>query len=239
VDRSDLGCPSPSPRQVVAIGLNYCEHARESGFAIPDSLPPTFTKFMTSLAGPDVAVTLPPGGHTDWEVELVVVIGRTATAVAESAAWDHVAGLAVGQDLSERIAQLRGPAPQFSLGKSFANFPPVGPWMTTPEEVRDRNDLALGCSIDGETVQNGRTGDLLFPVERLVSRLSHTISLLPGDLIFTGTPAGVGQGRDPQRFLQPGERLDSWIEGLGELHQTFVASPTARSVDTSHPRQES
>jgi len=102
-----------------------------------------------------------------------------------------------------------------------------------------RNDLALGCSIDGETVQNGRTGDLLFPVERLVSRLSHTISLLPGDLIFTGTPAGVGQGRDSQRFLQPGERLDSWIEGLGELHQTFVASPTARSVDTSHPRQES
>jgi 2-keto-4-pentenoate hydratase/2-oxohepta-3-ene-1,7-dioic acid hydratase in catechol pathway len=220
--REQLGSPSPTPRQIIAFGLNYSEHAAESGFAAPDRLPPAFTKFVSSLTGPDCTVVLPPGGNTDWEVELVAVIGRRATNVAENEAWGYVAGLAVGQDLSERVAQLAGPAPQFSLGKSFPRFAPVGPWLVTPDSVPDRDDLALGCSINGNAVQDGRTADLLFPVPSLVSRLSATITLFPGDLIFTGTPAGVGLGRKPPRYLQAGERLDSWIEGIGELHQVFA-----------------
>jgi 2-keto-4-pentenoate hydratase/2-oxohepta-3-ene-1,7-dioic acid hydratase in catechol pathway len=220
--RAQLGSPSPAPRQVVAIGLNYRAHAAESGFDAPGDLPPTFTKFVSSLSGPDTEVVLPAGGHTDWEVELVVVIGRTAHRTPVERAWDHVAGLTVGQDLSERISQLAGPAPQFSLGKSFPGFAPVGPWLVTPDEVPDRDDLALGCAIDGETVQDGRTKDLIFPVAALVSKLSAALTLYPGDLIFTGTPAGVGVGREPQRFLQPGETLRSWVEGIGELRQTFT-----------------
>lgn len=220
--REQLGSPSPAPKQIIAIGLNYSEHAAESGFETPTGLPPTFTKFVSSLTGPDCDVVLPPGGNTDWEVELVAVIGVTAKDVAEDDAWNYVAGLSVGQDISERVSQLAGPAPQFSLGKSFPNFAPVGPWLVTPDAVPDKDDLALGCSIDGETVQDGRTSDLIFPVARLVAALSRTITLYPGDIIFTGTPSGVGVGRKPQRFLNPGEKLVTWIEGIGELNQTFV-----------------
>lgn len=206
--------------------MNYSEHATESGFAVPDSLPPTFTKFVSALSGPDSAVELPAGGNTDWEVELVVVLGRTAHYVNEADAWDYVAGLTVGQDISERITQSAGPAPQFSLGKSFPGFAPVGPWLVTPDALPDKDDLRLHCAIDGETVQDGRTRDLIFPVPALISKLSRIVALHPGDLIFTGTPAGVGLGRSPQRFLQPGETLDSSILGIGTLHQTFVmASP--------------
>ena len=221
-DRDQLHSPSPAPRQIVAIGLNYSAHAAESGFEAPTGLPPIFTKFVSSLAGPDCEVVLPPGGHTDWEVELVAVIGRTAKDVAEADAWDHVAGLAVGQDISERLSQLAGPAPQFSLGKSFPRFAPVGPWLVSPDSVPDRDDLALGCAVGSETVQDGRTKDLIVPVARLVAELSRTLTLFPGDILFTGTPSGVGVGRTPQRFLQPGETLVSWIEGIGEMHQTFV-----------------
>ena len=221
--RSQLGSPSPTPRQIVAIGLNYRAHAAESGFAVPDSLPPTFTKFVSALAGPDVTVTLPSGGHTDWEVELVLVIGQVAKNVDAIDAWDYVAGVCVGQDISERISQLRGPAPQFSLGKSFPNFAPVGPWLVTPDALPNRDDLALRSEIDGQVMQSGRTRDLIFPVSELVSRLSETITLYPGDLIFTGTPEGVGLGREPQRWLQPGETLVSSVEGIGEIRQLFVA----------------
>ncbi|MGW3149521.1 fumarylacetoacetate hydrolase family protein [Streptomyces sp. NPDC001177] len=221
---TDLGCPSPAPRQIIAVGLNYREHAAESGFAVPDGLPPVFTKFVSSLTGPDTTVTLPPNGHTDWEVELVVIIGHEARHVGEGDAWSTVAGVTVGQDLSERISQLQGPAPQFSIGKSFGGFAPVGPWLVTPDELLDCDDLALGCSVNGETVQEARTSELIFPVSELIARLSRTITLFPGDLIFTGTPAGVGQGRSPQRFLQPGDVLESWIVGVGNLRQRFVAA---------------
>lgn len=221
--RDQLGSPSPAPRQIIAIGLNYSEHAKESGFAEPESLPPTFTKFVSSLSGPDTTVVLPTGGNTDWEVELVAIIGRTAHRVVVEDAWEYVAGLTVGQDISERVSQLAGPAPQFSLGKSYPGFAPVGPWLVTPDAVPNWDDLALGCAIDGETVQDGRTKELIFPVASLISKLSETLTLFPGDIIFTGTPAGVGVGRKPQRFLRPGETLHSWIEGIGELHQTFVA----------------
>lgn len=221
----DLGAPSPNPRQIVAIGLNYAEHAAESGFDAPAGLPPVFPKFLSSLSGPVTQVTLPPGGHTDWEVELVAIVGRTTANVTEAEAWDHLAGLTVGQDLSERITQLTGPAPQFGLGKSFPGFAPIGPWLVTTDELTDRDDLALRCELDGETMQEGRTKQLIVPVARLVSELSRVITLFPGDLIFTGTPEGVGLGRKPQRFIQAGQTLVSTIEGIGELRQTFVSAP--------------
>jgi len=218
----DLGSPSPSPRQVLAAGLNYRDHAAESGFAVPEGLPPVFTKFSTSISGPVTEVRLPEGGHTDWEVELVAVIGRRAEQVREADAWSHVAGLAAGQDISERILQLSGPAPQFSLGKSYPGFAPIGPWLVSVDEFDDPDDLELSCAINGEEVQKGRTRDLIFSVPALVSRLSAVLPLLPGDVIFTGTPAGVGLGRTPQRWLAAGDELVSSIEGIGELRQRFI-----------------
>jgi len=205
---------------VFAIGLNYREHAAESGFAVPDTLPPVFTKFPTAITGPISTVAMPAGGHTDWEVELVAVIGTRA--YRAPASWEHVAGLTVGQDLSERITQMTGPAPQFGLGKSFPGFAPMGPCLVTPDEFADPDDLELGCSINGEQMQKGRTRDLIFSVPSLVAKLSAVLPLLPGDVIFTGTPAGVGVGRTPQRFLAPGDKLVSYVEGIGELHQTLV-----------------
>ena len=226
VTRAQLRSPSPAPRQIIAIGLNYGEHAAESGFEAPEGLPPTFTKFVSSLTGPDAEVVIPPGGNVDWEVELVVVIGRTTSRVSEVQAWESVAGVTIGQDISERVSQLAGPAPQFSLGKSFPNFAPVGPWLVTPDALPDKDNLALGCTVNGQTMQDGRTNALIYPVAKLIATLSKTLTLYPGDLIFTGTPAGVGLGRQPQRFLQPGEELISWIEGLGQMRQTFVAAPS-------------
>ncbi|MBO3682513.1 fumarylacetoacetate hydrolase family protein [Streptomyces sp. NEAU-YJ-81] len=219
----ELGPPAPAPRQTFAIGLNYRDHASESGFKAPDGLPPVFTKFVTSISGPVTRVQLPEGGNTDWEIELVAVIGGRAQGVSQAEAWGHVAGLAVGQDISERVSQLAGPAPQFSLGKSHPGFAPIGPWLVTPDEFEDPDDIELRCSVNGEEVQKGRTRDLIFSVTALISRLSAVLPLLPGDVIFTGTPAGVGMGRDPRRFLAPGDELISTAEGIGELRQTFIA----------------
>ncbi|GAA3551439.1 fumarylacetoacetate hydrolase family protein [Amycolatopsis ultiminotia] len=236
IDRSRLGAPSPAPRQALGIGLNYADHAAESGLGTNDGLPPVFAKFASSISGPYVTVDLPAAGHTDWEVELVVVIGTTTRRVAEADAWDYVAGLTVGQDLSERIGQMQGVAPQFGLAKSHRGFGPTGPWVITVDELEangcSRDDLALGCAIDGDTVQDNRTGNLIFPVARLISELSSILTLYPGDLIFTGTPAGVGLGCSPQRFLRPGERLRSWIEGVGEIEQDFIdASNSTENAD--------
>lgn len=225
-DPMGLGPPVPTPRQVFAIGLNYREHAAESGFAAPESEPPVFTKFPSCLAGPYTDVEVPPDGQVDWEVELVVVIGRTAHRVAATEALGFVAGYTVGQDISERKLQSAATPPQFSLGKSLPGFGPTGPWVVTLDQFDDPDDLALSCAIDGETVQDGRTRDLIFSVPELVSKLSATVTLLPGDLIFTGTPSGVGLGRKPQRFLAPGEQLTSRIDGIGELRQRFVAART-------------
>lgn len=222
IDRKTLGAPSPQPRQIFAIGLNYDDHAAESGFDSPTGLPPVFTKFVSSLSGPDTVVTLPKGGNTDWEVELVAVIGREASRVTVADAWGFVAGLTVGQDISERKSQLQGPAPQFGLGKSFPGFAPTGPWLVTPDELDGPDDLELGCELDGVLMQEGRTKDLIVSIPGLVSALSHTVTLYPGDIIFSGTPSGVGLGRNPQRFIQPGEKLRSWIAGIGELNQLFI-----------------
>jgi len=216
---ADLRCPVPSPRQVFAIGLNYRSHAEESGIAVPE-VPATFTKFPASLAGPfdDVEII---GGSVDWEVELVAVIGARADRVAERSAWSHVAGLTVGQDISDRHLQFAAGA-QFSLGKSRRGYGPMGPWVVTPGEVPDPDDLALGCSVDGEKVQDGRTSDLIFGVPRLVAELSAVLPLLPGDVVFTGTPAGVGVARQPARFLASGQTLESWVEGIGTIRNRCV-----------------
>jgi 2-keto-4-pentenoate hydratase/2-oxohepta-3-ene-1,7-dioic acid hydratase in catechol pathway len=221
-DPDDLGPAVPYPSQVFAIGLNYRDHARESNLAEPDDLV-VFTKFASSLAGPTSEVTL-TSETVDYETELVVVIGREARKVDEASAWDYVAGLCVGQDISDRGVQLRGPAPQFSLGKSFPAFGPIGPAVVTLDEIDDANSLWVRASIesaDGTTrsVQDGTTSDLIFSVASVVSRLSLVVTLRPGDIIFTGTPAGVGAARG--RFLADGDVLVSEIEGLGALRNRF------------------
>jgi len=221
---TDLGSPSPAPRQVFGIGLNYSAHVAESGLRQPETSPPVFTKFASCITGPTGEITLPPGGHTDWEVELAVIIGPTARHVPAAAAWEHVAGLSVGQDVSERILQMAAKPPQFSMGKSYPGFGPVGPWLVTVDEFANPNDLELGCSVNGEQMQKGRTRDLIFGVPELIEQLSRVTPLLPGDIIFTGTPSGVGMGRSPQRWLAPGDVVTSYIEGIGEMRHTFVAA---------------
>ena len=179
------------------------------------SVPATFTKFPASLSGPfdDIEIA---GTTVDWEVELVAVIGQRADRVDPADAWAHVAGLTVGQDVTDRTLQFAAGS-QFSLGKSRRGYGPMGPWLVTPDEVPDPDDLALGCSVDGETVQDARTSDLIFNVPRLIAELSAVLPLLPGDVIFTGTPAGIGATRDPARFLQPGQVLETWVEGIGTI----------------------
>lgn len=220
LDTAALRNPVPLPRQVFGIGLNYRSHAEESGAALPE-VPAVFTKFPASLAGPfdDVAIV---GESVDWEVELVAVIGRTADHVERPDAWSHVAGLTIGQDISDRHLQFAAGA-QFSLGKSRRTYGPIGPWVVTPDELDDPDDLALGCSVNGEKMQDARTDDLVFDIPDLVAELSAVLPLLPGDLIFTGTPAGVGIVRRPPRFLQPGDSLESWVEGIGTIRNHIVA----------------
>ena len=216
---ADLGCPVPRPRQVFAIGLNYGRHAAESGMPVPE-VPATFTKFPTSLGGPfdDIEIH---GESVDWEVELVAVVGRRADRVAEADGWSHIAGLTIGQDISDRQLQFAAGA-QFSLGKSRRGYGPMGPWLVTVDEVPTPDDLALGCSVDGETVQDARTSDLIFGVPQLITELSAVLPLLPGDVIFTGTPAGVGIARQPATFLAPGQVLETWIEGIGTIRNRCV-----------------
>ena len=214
-----LGPPVPRPRQVFAIGLNYAAHAAESGQPVPDH-PTTFTKFPTCITGPHAVVDL-PSASVDYEIELVVVIGRRAHRAEASTAWSRVAGLMVGQDLSDRVVQLRPPAPQFSLGKSFPGFGPTGPWLVTPDEFDGVDDLELTCRLNTEVVQSGRTSDLIFSVAEIIERVSAITPMLPGDLVFTGTPSGVGMGRTPPRYLQPGDVLESTIAGIGTILTTF------------------
>ena len=221
------GPPVPRPRQVFAIGLNYRDHAAEAKLDIP-STPTVFTKFPSSLTGDRCPVTLPEGS-VDWEVELVAVIGRRCDFVGEADAWDHLAGLTVGQDLSERGLQMTGPAPQFALGKSYRGFAPIGPELVTVDEIPDRDDLEIGCTLEaGDVLQRGRTSDMVFSIPQLVAYLSAVCPLLPGDLIFTGTPAGVGVVRNPPTFLKPGDVLVSWVEGIGTLYTPMIAASTAR-----------
>ena len=214
LDKAKLGSPVPRPRQVFAIGLNYFGHAEEAGLAVPE-VPATFTKFPSSLSGPFDPIPC-EGPTLDWEVELVVVIGRTARSIHAANAWDVVAGLTVGQDISERTMQFAAGG-QFSLGKSYEGFGPVGPWLVTPDEVPDPNDLRLRCWVNDVLVQDDRTTDMVFTVPSLIERLSAITTLWPGDLVFTGTPAGVGITAQPPRFLAVGDVVRSEIDGIGAI----------------------
>jgi 2-keto-4-pentenoate hydratase/2-oxohepta-3-ene-1,7-dioic acid hydratase in catechol pathway len=218
---SELDAPVQRPRQVFGIGLNYLEHAAEAGVNVPTSAT-VFTKFPTCLVGPTAAIEL-PSTQCDWEVELVAVIGRTADRVSEADAWNYVAGVTVGQDISERAVQLSGPVPQFSLGKSYRTFGPIGPWLVTPDELARRDDLELQCSVAGRVLQKGRTSQMVFSVSQLIAQISQVCPMLPGDLLFTGTPPGVGMARQPQEYLKPDTTLISEIEGIGKLLNPIVA----------------
>lgn len=223
VDVTALGPPVPRPPQILAVGLNYREHATEAGLDIPEE-PVVFTKFASCLTGPYADVAVEPNSWTDWEVELVVVIGRRAEHVSAEQAWAHVAGLTVGQDISDRLLQFRGPVPQqFDLGKSRPGFGPIGPYVVTPDELPDPDALTISCTLEGELVQKASTKDMIFSVPQIIARLSAILPLLPGDVIFTGTPSGIGAAMKPPRWLAPGQTLTSHIEGLGDMHNRIVA----------------
>jgi 2-keto-4-pentenoate hydratase/2-oxohepta-3-ene-1,7-dioic acid hydratase in catechol pathway len=224
LDESRLGPPVPCPRQVFAVALNYRPHAAEAGF-VPPEAPLVFTKFPTCITGPAATVRLPEG-KVDWEIEVVAIIGRGGYRLERAQAWDAVAGITAGQDLSERVLQLTGTPAQFSLGKSFPGFGPTGSVAVTPDEFPDRDDIGFASWLDGEPLQQGRTSEMIFGVDELVAWLSATCPLLPGDLVFTGTPAGVGNRRQPPRYLQPGQILVSRVDGVGEIRQHFVNGGT-------------
>lgn len=218
-----LGAPVSGFTQLICIGLNYADHAAETGAAIPKE-PIVFLKANGAISGPNDDVVIPKNSvKTDWEVELCIVIGSKATCVSEEAALDHVAGYAVGNDVSEREWQIeRGGA--WDKGKGCDTFGPVGPWLVTKDEVPDPQDLSMFCEVDGVMRQNGSTRTMIFGVKTIVSYVSHFITLHPGDVIFTGTPPGVGLGVKPQPvFLKPGQTMRLGVQGLGEQRQRTVA----------------
>jgi 2,4-didehydro-3-deoxy-L-rhamnonate hydrolase len=218
VDPAMLGPCVPRPVKVFGIGLNYRSHAAETGMELPPS-PLTFTKFPSCLVGPTATVEL-SGTAVDWEVELVVVMGTGGRHIPAEAAWDHVAGLTLGQDISDRVVQRAGMPPQFSLGKSFDTYGPIGPAVVSVDAFPDPNDVGLWCDISGERMQDGRSNDLIFTVPDLVAYLSSICTLEPGDLIFTGTPSGVGAARG--RFLADGDVITSGAEVIGTLTNPCV-----------------
>lgn len=222
-----LNSPVPRPPQVFAVGLNYAQHAEEAGLDAAAERPLTFTKFPSCISAPHGELPL-TGTQVDWEVELVAVIGRSAHHVSVDQAWDYIAGLTVGQDFSDRAVQMQGSPPQFSLGKSFPGFGPLGPALVTPDELPDANDLFLRCSVNDETVQEGRTSQMIHSVASIVALLSGICALSPGDVVFTGTPDGVGMGRDPVRYLSPGDVVVTSIDGIGAMQHRCVLSKEAR-----------
>jgi 2-keto-4-pentenoate hydratase/2-oxohepta-3-ene-1,7-dioic acid hydratase in catechol pathway len=206
----------------IAIGLNYRQHAAETGAAIPKE-PIIFMKATSSICGPDDDVIIPKGSEkTDWEVELGIVIGSLARYVAERDARSHVAGYCVVNDVSERAFQIERGG-QWTKGKSADTFGPIGPWVVTADEVPDPGNLGLWTEVNGRRVQNSNTADLIFGIDEIVSYVSHFLTLMPGDVIATGTPSGVGLGMKPPEFLKPGDRMRLSVEGLGEQNQRLVA----------------
>ena len=210
-----LGPVVSRPSQIFGIGLNYRRHAIEMGMT-PPVRPLVFTKFASSLAGANASVAL-PSTHTDWEAELVVVIGARARRVTPQDALRYVAGYCVGQDFSDRDLQMSGTPPQFSMGKSHENFSPIGPWLTTPDDCGDPDDLRITCDVNEVRYQDSSTEDMVTNVAGLIAYLSSVVEIRPGDVIFTGSPAGVGQGHTPPTFLAPGDVVTSTITGLGSL----------------------
>ena len=220
VDETRLGPPVTAPQKIFGVGLNYTDHAEEAGLDLPKE-PLIFTKFPNCLVGPRADVVL-TSNRVDYEVELVVVIGAGGRNIEEAKALDHVAGYCVGQDISDRRMQFAGKPPQFSMGKSVDTFGPIGPGVVPLDELSDPNDLGISCDVSGERLQNARTNLMVFSVPELVAFLSKYCTLAPGDLIFTGTPAGVGSVRDPRRYLAAGDTITSTIEGLGTIVNACV-----------------
>lgn len=220
----DVGWAPPvaRPSKLICIGLNYADHARETGAAIPQE-PIIFFKATSSVAGPDDDVVIPRGSEkTDWEVELGVVIGKKASYVTEAEAPGYVAGYCLHNDYSERAFQLERGG-QWVKGKSCDTFAPLGPWLVTPDEIADINNLRLWLTVNGKTMQDGNTANLIFKIPFLISYLSGFMSLLPGDIISTGTPAGVGLGMSPAVYLKPGDVVECGIDGLGKSRQHLRA----------------
>jgi 2-keto-4-pentenoate hydratase/2-oxohepta-3-ene-1,7-dioic acid hydratase in catechol pathway len=221
VDEARLGPPVPRPQKVIAIGLNYKAHAEESGLSLPEE-PVVFAKLPNALVGPADDIVVPAGRvRVDWEAELVVVVGRRGKRIAADQAWSHIAGVTCGQDVSDREEQFRA-LRQFTIAKSYDTFAPTGPVLVTPDELEDPDDLAIRCRLDGEEVQASRTSDFIFGVPYLVEWLSRHVTLEPGDLIFTGTPGGVGDSRQPPRYLTPGIVVETEIEGVGVMRNRVV-----------------
>lgn len=217
-----LGPPLARPSKIVCIGLNYADHAKETGAQTP-SEPIIFMKSTTALCGPNDETVIPKGSEkTDWEVELAVVIGKKATYVEEADAMDYVAGYCLHNDLSERAFQLERNG-TWDKGKGCDTFAPLGPWLVTKDEIADVNNLRLWLSVNGQMMQDGTTANLIFTIPFLVSYVSQFMTLLPGDVISTGTPAGVGLGMSPQVYLKPGDVVELGIDGLGTSRQQVVA----------------
>ena len=221
-----LGVPLTGIGKIVGIGLNYADHAAESGLPVPDE-PILFAKQTTALSGPYDPVMIPRGGReVDWEAELAVVIGSTARYVDEGDALAHAAGYCVCNDVSERLFQMRRGG-DWQKGKSCDTFAPLGPWLVTTDEVDDPQALRVWLDVNGERMQDGTTARMIFGVAHLISYVSGFMSLVPGDVITTGTPPGVGAGRRPPRFLEAGDVMTLGVEGLGEQRQEVVG-PAAR-----------
>jgi len=217
-----LGACVAGTGKFICIGLNYSDHAAETGATVP-SEPIIFMKATSAIVGPNDDVLIPRGSEkTDWEVELAVVIGRKAKYVSEAEALDYVAGYCLTNDVSERAFQAERQG-QWTKGKSCDTFGPIGPWLVTKDEVKDPQDLKMWLTVNGETRQNGSTKTMVYGVAFLVSYLSQFMSLMPGDVISTGTPPGVGLGMKPPRYLKAGDVVELGIEGLGTQKQTFRA----------------
>jgi|SRR5208283_4065482 len=222
--RPRLGPCVATPSKFIAIGLNYIDHAKESGNPIPD-YPVVFFKAETCIVGANDNIMLPPDStHTDWEVELGVVIGRVARHVDKKDALKYVAGYCIVNDVSEREYQMKRSATQWGKGKGCDTFGPVGPWLVTADEIKDPQDLSMWLDVNGARRQTGSTRTMIFPVADLVADVSKYMTLLPGDLITTGTPPGVGMGMKPEpQYLKAGDTVALGITGLGEQHQKVIA----------------
>ena len=217
-----LGAPVHRPGKLICIGLNYRQHAQESGMAIPEE-PVVFFKATSAITGPFDAIVLPKGSEkTDWEVELAIVIGKRANYVSENEAMEHVAGYLLHNDVSERAFQLERGG-QWVKGKSCDTFAPLGPYLVSKENITDPHNLRLWLSVNGEMMQDGNTRDFVFNIPFLVSYLSQFMSLMPGDVISTGTPAGVGLGLKPPRYLKAGDVVELGIDGLGSAKQVVTS----------------
>ena len=216
-----LAAPIGRPSKIVCVGLNYAQHAKESGMDLPKE-PVLFFKSSTALCGPNDDVVIPRGSKkTDWEVELGVVISKKASYVEEVSAMDYVAGYVLHNDISERAFQLEREG-QWVKGKSNDTFAPLGPWLATPDEIADPHQLRLWLKLNGETMQDSNTSDMVFKIPKLISYISQFMTLLPGDVISTGTPFGVGLGLSPQRYLEPGDVMELGIDDLGVTQQKAV-----------------